>query len=323
VTAVVAVGLQSTQRTAQATLLARCFTGPERVDVRARLRVVTNVFVGVGGAAAGIALGIGTATAYLVAMGTTAALVLGSSLTLRRLPSPPAGPGRVGRGRRAGRSPLRDRLYLSVTALNGVLSIQFGLLTVGVPLWVAGHTRAPAATVAVILVLNTVLVALFQVRVARRSPDVRSAGRAVAVAGGLLAVACLLYTGAAAAGVWVAVAVLLAAAVAHSFGEVYAESGGWTIAFDLADPDNAGAYQGVSQTGMAIGAMLAPAVITTTVLDHGVLGWAALGAGFAAAGGATAVLVRRVSTADRLQAATRVTEVKPPNPDGARILARR
>src|SRR6266536_4638619 len=66
---------------------------------------------------------------------------------------------------------------VGIAALNGLLTIQFGLLTVGLPLWVTGHTRAPAATVAALLVINTAFVALFQVRAARLATDIRTAGR--------------------------------------------------------------------------------------------------------------------------------------------------
>src|SRR5262249_45546200 len=68
-------------------------------------------------------------------------------------------------------------------------------------------------------------------------------------------------------------------ASAHSAGEILSESGAWTLAFDLADPRRAGAYQGVSQAGPAIGGMLAPVVVTTTAIRYGAPGWAMLAAG--------------------------------------------
>ncbi|GAA4670573.1 hypothetical protein [Phytohabitans rumicis] len=67
--------------------------------------------------------------------------------------------------------------------------------------------------------------------------------------------------------------------MAHSLAEVLSEAGSWTLAFELADPDNAGAYQGVSQTGAALGSMLAPLVVTATAIDHGRGGWGVLKAG--------------------------------------------
>lgn len=286
-----AVGQQAMQRTALTTMIAQSFTGPERVDVRARLRVVMNCFIGAGTALAAVVLAIGTKPAYLLAMASTAAPLFVSALSLRRVAPPsPAGPPRVKRRRR---SPLRDRTYLAATALNAVMTMQFGMLTVGVPLWIAGWTTAPAVTVAALLALNTVIVSLLQVWAARGARDLPAAGRSVAGAGALLAVACALYAAATSGGIAVVVVVLVLAAVAHSLAEVVSEAGSWTLAFELADPDNAGAYQGVSQTGAALGSMLAPLVVTATAIEHGRAGWVVLAVLFLAAGLGTRELARR------------------------------
>lgn len=296
-----AVGLRSMQGTARQAVLARSFTGPDRVDVRARLRVVTNVFIGVGTVVAGAALLLDTAAAYRTTVVLSGLLVLASCVPLLRLarPSTPAHPRERGpevsaSGSR-GDSPLRDRRYLTVTALNAVLAMHFGLQTVGVPLWVVTRTEAPAVTVSGLLVLNTVLVSLFQVRTARGTDDVGSAGRAVVLAAMSLAVACGLYAAAGSTGALWAVALLVAAAVAHSVGEMWSEAGAWGLAFELADPRSAGAYQGVSQTGYSLGAMLAPVVVTGTAIDHGTAGWAVLAAAFAVAGVLTGVVARRAA----------------------------
>jgi len=71
---------------------------------------------------------------------------------------------------------------------------------------------------------------------------------------------------------------------------------GKDMAFDLADPARAGAYQGLSQTGYAVAQMLSPAVVTTSAIDHGTPGWIALGTLFAATGAATAVLANHAAT---------------------------
>jgi hypothetical protein len=293
VVACAAVGQQAMQRTALTTMIAESFTGPDRVEIRARLRVVANAFIGVGTALAAVALAIDTRSAYVLAMLTTGALLFVSALSLCRVRGT-AEPGATDcplvEERR--RSPLLDRTYLAATGLYAVVAMQFGLLTVGVPLWVAGRTTAPAVTVAALLAVNTVIVSLLQVWAARGARDLPSAGRAVAQAGALLAVACGLYAAAAHGATAVVVAVLTLATVAHSLAEILSEAGNWTLAFELADPANAGAYQGVSQTGTALGSMLAPLVVTATVIGHGGAGWAVLGALFLIAGLSTLGLVR-------------------------------
>lgn len=300
-------GVQSTARQA---LLARWFTGPERVDVRARLRVVTNVLIGLGTLAAAVALLVDTAAAYRTAMVATAVLLLGAVVPLVRLPrrvpelatrmlagTPDTATDHTPVGDGPAPHPLRDRTYVASVVLNAVVAMQFGVMTVGVPLWVA-TTDAPTAVVSALLVVNTLLVALLQVRASRGTHEVRAAGRAVRRGTLLLAGACVLYAAAGHGSIVAATALLLLAAVAHSLGEVLSEAGGWGMAFELADPRRAGAYQGLSQTGYALAGMAAPVVVTALPIRFGTPGWLALGAIFVAAGVGAAWVARRAS-ADR------------------------
>jgi MFS family permease len=303
-----AVGLRAAQGTARTAILARWFTGPDRVDVRARLRVVTNVFIGLGTLVAGIALLVDTAAAYRLVMALSGLLVLGATVPLVRLdrvvPALAAAVRTVPRSRAAdhpgaepaGRSPLTDRTYLTAVALSSVLAMQFGLQTVGLPLWVAGHTEAPTVVISALMLVNTVFVAAFQVPASRGTHDLLVAGRAVRRAGALLALGCGLAAAAAYGSVLVAVVCLVLAALALAAGEVLSEAGGWGLSFELADPHSAGAYQGVSQTGYAVASMLAPLVVTVTVIGHGTAGWTVLAGVFLAAGAATAVVARHAST---------------------------
>ncbi|MER7471544.1 MFS transporter, partial [Micromonospora sp. NPDC000018] len=113
-------------------------------------------------------------------------------------------------------------------------------------------------------------------------------------AGGvLLALACALYAAAAVDGVALAVLLLVLATLAHTAGEMWAEAGSWGLAFELADPATAGAYQGINQCSVAVGAMLAPLVVTATAVEHGTVGWVILAGTFALAGGMTLLLVGR------------------------------
>lgn len=302
-----AVGFRSLQGASKSALLARWFTGPDRVAVRARLRVVTNVFIGLGTLAAGLALLADTRAAYQAAMVVVGVVALLSVLPLVGLRDRVPGLAEAMGGRTPGtpapargRSPFRDRTYLGVAALNAVIAMQFGMQSVGVPLWIAGHTDAPTVMISVLLVLNTVLVALLQVRAARGTDDVLVAGRTVRRAGGVLAAGCLLYAAAGSAGAVGAVLLLLAAEVVATLGEVWAEAGAWGLAFELADPASVGAYQGVSQMGYSIAGMLAPLVVTATAIDHGLPGWALLGGLFALAGVGVAAVARHADAARAL-----------------------
>jgi predicted MFS family arabinose efflux permease len=103
------VGLRAAVSTSRTALLATHFVGPERIVVRARLRVVMNVFVGLGTVLAALALLADTEFAYTVAILSVGGLSLLSVLplagigrSLRRSPGRPGRPGRPPGGRRCG-----------------------------------------------------------------------------------------------------------------------------------------------------------------------------------------------------------------------------
>jgi hypothetical protein len=194
-------------------------------------------------------------------------------------------------------SPWRDPRYLALTALSAIFGMQFGVSEVGVPLWIANETAAPEVLVAVVLILNTVIVVLFQVPLSKGTHDLRTAGRVSAVAAWLMAAACFVYASAAGLGVGFAIAVIIVAALAHAFAEVLSQAGGWGLSFELADPLRAGAYQGVFSMGYSVGALAAPLVVNATAIAHGFAGWAVLAAIFLGSGLGTWWIARRAAAA--------------------------
>ena len=257
-----------------------------RTQVRAYLRAVTNVGIGAGSAVAGIALQADTKAAYVSLILVDAATFIASAAILFRLPAqPPAPPAQAEDGRHRNRA-VKDVPYLVTTALNAVLALQFGLIEVGLPLWIVGHTRAPRALVAVTLLANTILCVLLQVRASRGVTSVPLAARAARRGGLLLAVCCVIFALADGVSALAAAFILLAGIAVQTLAEVLCSAAGWALSYDLADPAAPGAYQGVFSSGFALAAMLAPIVVTSTALRFGFAGWAALGALFAVAGAA-------------------------------------
>ncbi|MBW9210873.1 MFS transporter [Mumia sp. zg.B53] len=302
--ACVAVGARSVQGSAKQAIIARWYVGPDRVTLRARMRVVTNVCIGLGTVTAAAALVVDTAAAYRAAMIAAGALLLVAAVPVVRLPyAVPAlaatmteasrRPTDAGQPTR-GPSPWRDRTYVASVGLNAVVAMHFGLQTIGVPLWIA-TTAAPTAMVSVLLVLNTVVVVVLQVRVSRGTHDIRRAGIAVRQGSWLLAAACVAYAAAGYGDVVTACALLVVAALVHGWGEVLGEAGGWGMAFGLADTRRAGAYQGLTQTGYAVAAMVSPILVTATAIEHGTAGWLVLGGLLAAAGTGAAWVARRAA----------------------------
>lgn len=304
VASVVSAGYQCSTA-ARSALVAGSFSETDRVGARARLRVVTNIGISAGAGLGGLALALDSPAADRWIMAAAGMAYLASVPVLLRIPEPaelreaaaaPAGPGNPAVApsvAAAGRPPMRDRRYLATAGLAGLCTIQFSLFEVGVPLWVVQSTQAPAAVVSALLLTNTVFVIVFQVPLAARAGTIRAAGRTGLVAGAAMATACALYVvaGLPTAAVGAAV-VLFTAAIAHSVGEVLFSASTWTLGFDLADPRRAGAYQGVFTMGGAVGAMIGPLVVTTTAVEHGGPGWAALAVLFAATGAGLALVSR-------------------------------
>lgn len=311
VIAVIVGAVEQAANSTRMAIIARAFDGDRRVHARAVLRTVTNVAIAVGSGIGALALLAGTADAYRWIIVGAGVMYLAGVTQLVRLPryvdAPKAAPASADAAttaaaettdasrRPAGRfahSPWRDPRYLGLTALSAIFGMQFGVGEVGVPLWIANDTNAPEVLVAVVLILNTVIVVLFQVPLSRGTHDLRRAGRVSAMAAWLMAAACLVYAAAAGLPAGFAIAVIVAAAAAHAFAEVLSQAGGWGLSFELADPVRAGTYQGVFSMGYSLGAMAAPLFVTSTALTLGFGGWAILAAVFLASGLGTWAIAR-------------------------------
>ncbi len=281
-------------------IIARAFTGPARVTSRAVLRTVTNIGIALGSGVAAIALAIGTPEAYRAILVIGGVAYAGCSLLLLGLPRRVDAPSRADHAERTappGRSPWRDPRYLLFSALAAIFAMQFAVANVGVPLWLAHDTVAPKYLLSIMLIVNTTLVIALQLPLSRGTHDLRRAGWVSAVAGVLMAAACLAYGAAGGAALVVAVVLLLTAAVLHAFAEILSQAGAWGLSFELADPHRAGAYQGMYSMGFAVGATVAPLVITATALEGGLPGWLLLGGVFlASALGITAIAFRAART---------------------------
>lgn len=277
--------------TVRNTLYADALPPATRVAGRAYLRAVTNVGIGAGAALAAFALAADTRNAYLALIVANAATFLLVAAILPWIPVTPR-PAPEAHHVEARRGALTDRPYLAVTALNALMSLQFAVLTVGIPLWIVRETSAPHALAGATMLLNTILVVLFQVRATRSAQNVAQAARACRVAGLLLAGYCLLVAFTHGLPALPASALLLLAVALGTAGEVLSQAGGWLLSYDLAADNATGAYQGVFNAGTAAGLMIAPLVVTWTAIDHAPWGWAVPAALFALSGLAMVPAVR-------------------------------
>jgi MFS family permease len=275
---------------ARQALLAGLVAPADRTRVRAQLQATANAGLAIGAAFGGAALYFDTPTAYLLVLGLDAVSLLAAAVLLGRLPAVPRVLKVAGEPALA---VLRDRPYAVIAGLNAVLLLYMPLLSIVIPLWIVNRTEAPRWSAAALLILNTVSVVLFQVRVARRANGLRSASRLIRYAGVLLLASCVVFAlSAYGTSAWSAALVLLAAGVLQVFGEMMLASGSWEISFGLAPADKQGQYQGFFGTGTAVARMVGPLLLTTLVIGWGTPGLLVVGLLFLAAALATTPAVR-------------------------------
>ncbi|TDD30127.1 MFS transporter [Kribbella turkmenica] len=290
IAAIVYATSQTGLTAARQALLAGLVQPSERTRIRAFLQSTVNAGLAVGAGLGGIALHYDTETAYLVVFGLDALSFMIAARLIHRVPRVAVSTRVKGEPRLA---VLHDRPYAVLALLNAIMLLFMPLLSLVVPLWIVTRTNAPDWVVASLLIVNTLGVTLFQVRIARAVHDLRTATRSIRYAGVAMLAACAVFATSAAdmAGSTAAV-VLVGGAALLTFGEMKLASGAWEISFGLAPADKQGQYQGFFGTGPAIARMLGPALLTTVVLGWGPIGWIAVGALFLGTSCATGLAVR-------------------------------
>ncbi|MQY28227.1 MFS transporter [Nocardia aurantia] len=247
-------------------------------EFRAYNRAVLNGGFAVGATMAAVAAQQDSATIYRIMM-VAAAIVLGAAVLLTGrlprlgpvdIPGEPAPP--------SGWMVLRDRPYLALTAVDAVLSLQYRIQTVVIPLWILSATTAPRWSVAAVDILNIVIVVLLQVRAGRGVDTARGGGRALARAGVAFLVACAVLPLAHGRGPWLAVAILTVGTAVLTVGELWQTVGGFEVSNRLAPPHALGQYLGVFGTGVRLADSFGPVLLTWLCIQIGVAGWYVVGA---------------------------------------------
>jgi MFS family permease len=269
--------------------LIRGLGGDDPVGYRAYLRSLVNFAIAGGSLAAGVGMAVDTRAAYLCLIGGRALAFLAAAVIMRRIPhlAPVPSPGVTGKW-----VALRDRPYLSATALNCLMSLHFAIPTFALPLWIAEHTSAPRWMIAGTLCLNAVMVILLQVQVSKGVDDHRSAGRRMAWAGAAICLGMALMAAAGGRSALLSVVLLTTATIVYTFGELWHAAAAMEYSFGLAAPHAQGQYSGVFGLGAGIAEAIAPLLLGLVVI-HGRPAWLLIGAGFLAVGLVSRPLVSR------------------------------
>ncbi|MGI5354021.1 MFS transporter [Streptomyces sp. CA-252508] len=280
-------------------LYAARLAGPRRARYQAVNRTVANIGWAIGGLGAAAALAVATTTAYqTLLIGNALSYVIAAALTLRcaeppspaRIAATPTTPAPTVPAKPS--NPWRDRTFLLYTATEAALFLDDAILQVGMPLWIVHATDAPVGLAPLLLVLNSVLVVLFQVPLARFGTTPAAARTLLTPLACLFTTGCLALAASAAGDRWTAVAALTTAAVALTFAEMIQATASWELSVALAPADAQGAYLGVH--GLAASAQRsAGPLLVTAAITAGPLAWPVLGAAFTLTCLAQHRLVRR------------------------------
>jgi hypothetical protein len=251
--------------------------GPEgRLDAMASLRATSHMGYALGAIAGAAVLALDARPAYLALVLFNAATFVAYAALLAGVPRVPPVP--------AESTPrlavLADRPYVALAGLAGVLSLCWGMLSTGLPLWVAGHTRVSPAFCGAVVLVGSLGIAALQVRVTRGITSPAAAARGAQLSACALAGACALIALTSGRGGLAAILLLSAAALLHLTGELLFVASSWGLSIPLMPPGAAGEYSGVFTAGEAAAQTASPVIMTTLVVGLGPAGWLALGAAF-------------------------------------------
>jgi hypothetical protein len=266
----------SSSNTANVALLRRV-GGGSATTFRSQAYAVTNLGISLGVATAGVAVELNTVAAYRALFLGNAVSCLAGVVVLSLLPDFEPLPGARQESPVAA---LKDRPFLAYTLLSGGMYVQYLVLGLLVPVWVVYHTSAPRWSAAAFMVINTVIVVLFQVRVGKTVQTVRQGGAAFRRAGVIFLVSCSAMGLAAGLPGWAALLLLSGAVVLHTYGELWQSSAMFAMDFGLAPPHAQGQYQGLVGMVNFAGQALSPLILVGLVLSGGRLGFVLLGAWF-------------------------------------------
>nr|WP_024126067.1 MFS transporter [Streptomyces sp. FR1]AHE38685.1 Major facilitator superfamily MFS_1 [Streptomyces sp. FR1] len=259
-------------------LAAVAASGEETARLQAFTRSANNGGFSIGVATSGLLMHLSAMSPFLVLIAGNALSYVATALAAARLPrrfDQELASGKS-KGRRS--SVLRDLPFVTVTALTLVLCMRDALLFVGLPLWVTQHTAAPRSLVAVLILVNTVMCVLFQVRASRGTGDLRGGARALRRSGFALAAGCLAYWAGAAGGAAAASVLLLCGVVVHTLGELWQAAGAWGVSFSLSPKEQLPDYQAFFSLTNVGRDVLGPVVVTAVVAWEG--GWGVLALAF-------------------------------------------
>jgi MFS family permease len=253
------------------------FPRDQRVRSMAYMRAARNVGYTLGAAAGGIALAFNDLDAIRVVPIFTGVLLLANTWWISTLPKLEKVSHHMPEGV-APRTAMRNRGFLAMTFLDGIISTHQVLLNVVIPLWLVEETNAPRVLLAWLFGTNTLLAVLLQVRAARGVIDIRSSLRAQHRAAACFVVSCGIIWVTDSTTQWLTIVLIWVGHLTITAAELLNSAGEWGLVSELSDSRRLGEYQGMQQLGYTLGNVWAPAAYTWLAIHGGMAGWLTIAA---------------------------------------------
>jgi MFS family permease len=261
-----------------------------RVRALAQTRIWFNIGAASGGAATGLALSLPSGLAGIPIL--TGLLTLVNAASIRRLP--PTGARLRRRPNPLTSGALRDRRFVTLALVMGLVGSSAGVMNVVLPAWMLSRTAIPASALGAFFVLNTVLVVLLQVPLSKGAETLVGAAHSGRVAGLLMAATCLVAVGLSFSTIpWVIIAVGVAVFSVLTASEIFYSASRWGVFAEVAPEDGRAEYQSLYQLGARAALFVVPAAFTLLLSHWGAWGWVPFSAAYAAVALALPVVVRR------------------------------
>lgn len=261
--------------------LMRRVGGEDATAFRSTAQTVVNVGISLGVVCTGVAVQFNTTTSYRALFLVHGLTCLANIMVLTRMPRYEPLPGA-----KEG-SPwavLADKPFVAYAVLGGAMFMQYFVTALLLPVWVVYHTNAPRWSISLFVLINTVLVTLFQIRVGSKVDTLKKGGAALRRAGAIFLFSCSLMGLATGVPAWAAFLLLVMAVALHTYGELWHASATFALDFGLAPAHAQGQYQGLVGMSNGAGQAVSPVILVGLILSLGRLGFVVLGACFAMLG---------------------------------------
>lgn len=243
----------------------------ERVTTMAYARTYLNIGFTLGTGFGALALAFDSATALTVMVYLNAFIMLVNAGIVTLMPA--AALVRHEKAQRSRLAVLRDRPYVALALLVGLLMYHAVILTEIIPLWVVTATDAPKPVLGAVFALNTVMVITLQVRAARGATSLPGTVRLLRAGAVTTAIACPVAALAGLThGLWTVAALLLVIVLATAT-ELWLSAALWYYQTDVPPAPSRGAYIGAARTVSEFANVFAPAGLTLLVIGTGGWGW--------------------------------------------------